>query len=50
MRGIKYKLAHKRAESEDWNINDREQKKRLLQILEGLTIQLKGELSKSHQK
>ena len=50
MKGIKYKLAHKRAENENWNITDREQKKRLLHVLEGLTVQLKGELGKSHQK
>jgi hypothetical protein len=43
MTGIKYKLAHKRAERENWNITENAQEKRLIQILERLTVQLKGE-------
>jgi hypothetical protein len=46
MTGIKYKLAHRRAERENWNITEA-QKKRLIQILENLTVQLKGEISQS---
>lgn len=41
MTGIKYKLAHKRVEQGNWNITKRAQKKRLIQILERLTAQLK---------
>lgn len=47
MTGIKYKLAHRRAEQENWNITEEAQKKRLIQILENLTVQLKGEISQS---
>ena len=47
MTGIKYKLAHRRAERENWNITEEAQKKRLIQILENLTVQLKGEISQS---
>jgi hypothetical protein len=35
MTGIKYKLAHKRAELENWNITENTQEKRLIQKLEG---------------
>jgi hypothetical protein len=45
MTGIKYKIAHKRAEQEDWNVSEHAQKKRLLQILERLTHQLKHEIN-----
>src|SRR5207247_8895320 len=34
MTGFKYKLAHKRAEKENWNATDKAQRKRLIQILE----------------
>ena len=44
MIGLKYKLAHKRAEKEKWNSSDISQKKRLIQILEELIEQLKGEM------
>jgi hypothetical protein len=47
MTGIKYKLAHRRAERENWNITEEAQKKQLIQILENLTVQLKGEISQS---
>lgn len=43
MTGIKYKLAHKRADQENWNVSEHAQKKRLIQLLERLTVQLKGE-------
>jgi hypothetical protein len=43
MTGIIYKLAHKRADQENWNVSEHAQKKRLIQILERLTVQLKGE-------
>jgi hypothetical protein len=41
MMGLKYKLAHKRAEREKWNATDNAQRKRLIQILEELIVQLK---------
>jgi hypothetical protein len=44
MTGLKYKLAHKRAEKEKWNASDNAQRKRLIQILEELTGQLKREV------
>jgi hypothetical protein len=44
MTGLKYKLAHKRAEKEKWNVSDDTQRKRLIQILEELTGQLKREM------
>jgi hypothetical protein len=44
MTGLKYKLAHKRAEKEKWNASDNAQRKRLIQILEELTGQLKREM------
>jgi hypothetical protein len=43
--GIKYKLAHKRAERENWNTSEFEQKKRLIQLLEKFTAQLKDSIS-----
>ena len=44
MTGLKYKLAHKRSEKEKWNASDNAQRKRLVQILEDLTGQLKREM------
>ena len=44
MTGLKYKLAHKRAEKEKWNASDNVQRKRLIQILEELIGQLKREM------
>jgi hypothetical protein len=44
MEGLKYKLAHKRAEIGKWSSTDYAQKERLIQILEGLTDQLKKEM------
>lgn len=44
MTGLKYKLAHKRAQKEKWNASDYSQKKRLIQILEELIDQLEGEM------
>jgi len=44
MTGLKYKLAHKRAEKEKWNISDNAQRKRLIQVLQGLIDQLKSEI------
>jgi hypothetical protein len=45
MTGIKYKLAHKRASQENWNITEREQKRRLIQLLESLVVKLTDEIN-----
>jgi hypothetical protein len=44
MTGLKYKLAHKRAENERWSATDNAQRRRLIQILEELIGQLKREM------
>ena len=44
MTGLKYKLAHKRAEKEKWNTTDNAQRKRLIQVLQELISQLKREM------
>lgn len=43
MTGTKYKIAHKRAGLEHWNITDRAQKKKLIETLERFVDQLKNE-------
>jgi hypothetical protein len=47
MTGIKYKLVHKRADRGNWNLSEYAQKKRLVQVLEKFTAQLKGEISEN---
>ena len=47
MTGIKYKVAHKRAGQENWNIAERAQKRRLIKILEKLAAQLRDEMDAS---
>jgi hypothetical protein len=42
MTGLKYKLAHKRSESEKWNTTDNSQTSRVIQVLEELIGQLKS--------
>jgi hypothetical protein len=44
MTGLKYKLAHKRAENEKWSATDNAQRKRLILVLEELIGQLKKEM------
>jgi hypothetical protein len=44
MEGLKYKLAHKRAEIGKWSSTDYSLKERLIQVLEGLVDQLKKEM------
>lgn len=44
MTGTKYKLAHKRAGKLNWNTNDNQQRKQLIQILEDLIVELKSEI------
>jgi hypothetical protein len=41
MTGLKYKLAHRRAEKEKWNITDNTQRNRQIQVLEDLIGHLK---------
>jgi len=38
--GLKYKLAHKRADKDKWNISEKAQRKRLIKILKDLIVQL----------
>ena len=42
--GLKYKLAHKRAEKDKWSTTDNAQRGRLIQILQELIAQLKNEM------
>src|SRR5213593_258452 len=44
MIGLKYKLAHKRAETNNWSSSDKAQRKRLIEILEDLIEQVKMEM------
>ena len=44
MTGLKYKLAHKRAEKDKWSTTDNAQRGRLIQILQELIAQLKNEM------
>jgi hypothetical protein len=43
MNGLKYKLAHKRAEGNYWSSSDKAQRAKLIQILEELIKNLKAE-------
>jgi hypothetical protein len=38
--GLKFKLAHKRADNEKWNISDKAQRNRLIKFLKGIIEQL----------
>ena len=42
--GLKYKLAHKRAENDKWSTTDNARRERLIQILQELIAQLKDEM------
>jgi hypothetical protein len=44
MTGIKYKLAHKRADRLNWNVTENQQREQLVRILEELIIQVKREI------
>lgn len=56
MKGYKYKLAHKRADKDSWNITYRGQRKRLIRLFENILQQLEQEeieeqkLKKSNRK
>jgi hypothetical protein len=45
MLGLKYKLAHKRADSDRWSSSDNIQKKKLIALLQELIEQLRKEIS-----
>lgn len=44
MIGLKYKLAHKRAERKNWSSSEKAQRKRLIEILQGLIEDVKMEM------
>lgn len=44
MIGLKYKLAHKREERKNWSSSDKAQRKRLIEILQGLIEDVKMEM------
>ena len=44
MIGLKYKLAHKRADKSNWSSSDNAQRKRLIEILESLIENIKMEM------
>ncbi|HKO40933.1 MAG TPA: hypothetical protein VJU85_06690 [Nitrososphaeraceae archaeon] len=44
MIGLKYKLAHKRADKNNWSSSDNAQRKRLIEILETLIENIKMEM------
>lgn len=41
--GLKYKLAHRRADKEEWNISEKAQRKRLINLLKGIIDGLENE-------
>jgi hypothetical protein len=45
MTGLKYKLAHKRADHENWSASEQAQRKHLIKILEEMISELKKEIS-----
>ena len=47
MLGLKYKLAHKRADRNNWSSSDNAQKRRLIVVLQELIEQLKREMNSS---
>ena len=47
MIGLKYKLAHKRAEKEKWNATDNTQRKQIIHLLQELIDQLKIEMGEA---
>lgn len=47
--GLKYKLAHRRAEKDKWNISEKAQRKRMIKILKELIGQLEKEPANLNQ-
>jgi hypothetical protein len=50
MTGVKYKLAHRRANSGEWSASERAQLRRLITIFEENIIQLKHELGEANEE
>ncbi|WED43667.1 hypothetical protein [Legionella cardiaca] len=50
MSGLKYKVAHQRANKDDWNISDIAQKKRMVKILKELVTTLEEEIEAAKKK
>ena len=48
--GVKYKLAHKRAEKVTWSASDKAQRKRLIKIFQGMIDQLEAELQEAERE
>lgn len=44
MTGVKYKLAHKRADKASWSASDKAQRRKLIKIFQGMIDQLEAEL------
>ena len=42
--GMKFKLAHKRADKNTWSASEKAQRRRLIKIFQGMIAQLEGEL------
>ena len=49
MDGMKFKLAHKRADKGTWSASDKAQRRRLIKIFQGMIEQLEGELEASEK-
>jgi len=50
MTGIKFKLAHKRADHEKWSVSDRAQRKRLINFLRRVALSLEQESAEDETK
>jgi hypothetical protein len=49
LNGLKFKLAHRRADKDKWNISEKAQRKRLIKILKDLIVQLEKEPANLNQ-
>jgi hypothetical protein len=47
--GLKFKLAHRRADNDKWNISDKAQRKRLIKLLKDTIVQLEKAPAKLNQ-
>jgi hypothetical protein len=47
--GLKYKLAHRRADKDKWSVTEKTQRKRLIKILKDLIVQLEKEPANLNQ-
>jgi len=50
MMGMKYKLAHRRADGKEWSANERAQLRRLIAILEENVVRLRHELGEANEE